>query len=248
MFSESWPWKRDLAAANRLEESRRGLDSRLSLGDENGEESWENEMEAVYQVERDAMTAAFAIRRLTGMPSKVTREARQSKAQVTRFPLPEGVNTPDIWDALGTIDMYNFASPQVVRVSANELCNLFVHSFIFKFIWTLESLPWLDYWLLPGDDPRWEVEPTELAGFLIATDKSASQHVSFVSLGELVRVSRIFANDDPIGVKFRRDPRGRMHAFAYGPGELSQDSPGPALAPQSSDSCGNSGGREATES
>lgn len=221
MFSESWPWKRDLAkAADRLEEARFGLGVRLDAIPEHEEEFEELAMEAVYQVERDAMTAAFAIRRLIGMPSKVTKKVRNSTAQLTRFPLREGFKTPDVWDALGEIEAYDLAAPQVAAVSVSEMCNLFVHSLIFKFVCTLKSLPWREYWLLPEDDPRLEENPTELAGFLIATDKSAGQRLSFVSLGELVRVSRVFAADNAVGVRFRRDRHGRMHASAFGPEEL----------------------------
>lgn len=221
MFSESWPWKRDLgAAADRLSASRFGLSSKLRLAKEDESDAWEIETEAVYAVERDAMTAAFAIRRLIGMPSKVTKSARGTMMKVVRFELNEGSKVPDIWDALGSIDVYNLGSPRSTTISANEMCNLFVHSFFFGFAWTLGSLPWFEYWLLPEDDVRCDQEPTELAGFLLTTDKSRGQHLSFVSVDELIRVSRVFANDNAVGVQFHRDKRGRMHATAFGPDEL----------------------------
>lgn len=221
MFSESWPWKRDLAiTADRLEHARLGLSFDLDQAQNGEDDSWELETEAVYRVERDAMNAAFAVRRLIGMPSKVTKAARKTQVQITRFPLRGGSSAPDVWDALGAIDMYDLEAPQVTTAPASEMCNLFVHSFIFRFAWALKSLHWREYWLLPEGDPRCEEEPTELEGFLIATDKSIGQHLSFVSLQELVRVSRVFAADDAVVVKFQRDRRGRMHANAFGPEEL----------------------------
>lgn len=173
MFNESWPWKRDLdVAADRLEQARLGLAQQLAeLGD--GDDAYEREAEAVYQVERDVMSGAFATRRLIGMRSKVTKGARATRAVVTRFPLRDGAKTPDVWDALGDLEMYDMGAPERVTISANQLCNLFVHSLIFRLAWTLEGLSWPDYWALSADDPRCEATPTVFAGVLVATDKWA---------------------------------------------------------------------------
>lgn len=173
MFFESWPWRRDLAlTTDRLEQARFGLGLALDSAHDSEGESEELEVEAVYQVERDAMNAAFAVRRLIGMPSKVTKAARKTQVKITRFPLEENASVLDLWDGLDAIDKYDLEAPQATTAPANEMCNLFVHSFIFWFAWTLETLNWRDYWLLPEGDPRCEEEPTELEGFLIATDKS----------------------------------------------------------------------------
>ena len=126
MFNESWPWKRDLAvAADRLEQAQLGLAHQLGeLGD--GDDAYEQETEAVYQVERDVMSGAFAVRRLIGMPSKVTKGVRATKAVVTRFALRDAAKAPDTWNALGDLEMYDTGMPERVTISANELCNLFV--------------------------------------------------------------------------------------------------------------------------
>lgn len=214
MFNESWPWKRDLAvAADRLEQARLGLAQQLAeLGD--GDDAYEQEAEAVYQVERDVMSGAFATRRLIGMPSKVTKGARATRAVVTRFPLRDGAKTPDVWDALGNLEMYDTGAPERVTISANQLCNLFVHSLIFRLAWTLEGLSWPDYWALSADDPRCEATPTVFAGVLVATDKSSTEHLTLVSVAELVRVFKVFANDEVTEVVSRRDRRGRVHVTA----------------------------------
>lgn len=120
MFNESWPWKRDLAAAaDRLEEARFGLGHRLGeFGAD--DDAYEQEAEAVYRVERDVMSGAFAARRLIGMPSKVTKGARATKAVVTRFPLCVDAKAPDIWDALGDLEMYDTHAPEDVTISATR--------------------------------------------------------------------------------------------------------------------------------
>lgn len=214
MFNESWPWKRDLAvAADRLEQARLGLAHQLGqMGD--GDDAYEQETEAVYQVERDVMFGAFAARRLIGMPSKVTKGARATRAVVTRFPLRAGATAPDLWDALGDLEMYDTGSPEDVTVSANELCNLLVHSLILRLAWTLEGLSWPDYWALTADDPRCEATPTEFTGLLVATDKSSTEHLTLVSVAELVRIFQVFANDEVTELVSRRDHRGRMHVTA----------------------------------
>ncbi len=214
MFNESWPWKRDLAAAaERLEQARLGLAHQLGeLGD--GDEDYEQETEAVYQVERDVMSGAFAARRLIGMPSKVTKRARATSAVVTRFALRDGAKAPDIWDALGGLEMYDTGAPEGVTISANELCNLFVHSLIFRLAWTIEDLSWPDYWALSADDPRCYATPTEFAGLLVATDKSSTEHLTLVNVAELVRFFEVFANDEVTQVVSRRDRHGRMHVTA----------------------------------
>ncbi len=214
MFNESWPWKRDLAvAADRLEQARLGLAQQLAeLGD--GDDAYEQEAEAVYQVERDVMSGAFATRRLIGMPSKVTKGARATRAVVTRFPLRDDAKTPDVWDALGNLERYDTGAPERVTISANQLCNLFVHSLIFRLAWTLEGLSWPDYWAQSADDPRCEATPTVFAGVLVATDKSSTEHLTLVSVAELVRVFKVFANDEVTEVVIRRDRRGRVHVTA----------------------------------
>ena len=148
------------------------------------------------------------------MPSKVTKGVRATETVVTRFALRDGAKAPDTWDALGDLEMYDTGAPEGVTISANELCNLFVHSLIFRLAWTLEGLSWPDYWALPADDPRCESTPMEFAGLLVATDKSSTEHLTLVNVSELVRIFRVFANDEVTEVVSRRDRRGRMHVNA----------------------------------
>lgn len=215
MFLESWPWKRDLAAAAaRLEQAQLGLAHRLGELDD-GDDADEQEDEAEYQVERDVMFGAFAVRRLVAMPSKVTKGVRTTKTVVTRFALRSGAKAPDTWDALGDLEMFDTGTPERVTISANELCNLFIHSLIFRFAWTFEGLEWPDYWALSADDPRCVAGgPTKFAGLLVATDKSSRQHLTLVDVSELVRIFRAFANDEVAVVTVRRGRGGGTHVTA----------------------------------
>lgn len=218
MFNESWPWKRDLAsAAERLEQARLSLPAVLDQvddGEPDGEDRYEAETEALYLVERDVMNAAFAVRRLIGMPSKVTKATRETKTRVVRYPLRTGAKTPDIWDALGDLDMYDLEAPKETVVTANEVCNLFVHSLIVRFAWTLEGLSLSDWWALDESDPRAERAPDELAGWLVASDRSSAQHLTFIPLREFVRVMLVFADDEVTNLSSHRDSRGRLHFTA----------------------------------
>lgn len=217
MFNESWPWKRDLAsAAERLDEARLGLtdtlDQEATSGD--GLDLYNAETEALYRLERDVMSAAFAVRRLIGMTSKVTKATREAKATVIRYPLRPGAKAPDIWDALGDLEMYDMGAPADTVVTANEICNLFVHSLILRFAWALEGMPFSDWWAVDESDPRAELTPTELAGWLVASDTSSRQHLTLVPLSEFVRVTRVFASDEVTQLRSHRDRRGRMHFTA----------------------------------
>ena len=160
------------------------------------------------------MSGAFAARRLIGMPSKMTKGARATKAVVTRFPLRDGAKTPDTWDTLGDLEMYKISAAKDETISANDMCNLFIHSFIFRMAWTLENLSFIEYWSLREDDARREVEPMELTGLLVASDNTSSRYLTLVSLAELVRVFQVLANDEVTLLVSRRDRQGRLHLTA----------------------------------
>lgn len=101
------------SAAERIDGARLGLsdtlDQEATSGD--GLDLYDAETEALYRLERDVMSAAFAVRRLIGMPSKVTKATREAKATVIRYPLRPGAKAPDIWDALGDLEMYQMGAP-----------------------------------------------------------------------------------------------------------------------------------------
>jgi hypothetical protein len=66
---------------------------------------------------------------------------------------------------------------------------------------------------LGEDDPRID-DPGLLAGLLVATDKSSGGHLTLVDLPEIVRIFRIFAQDEVKQVVVTRDYKGRAHVSA----------------------------------
>lgn len=69
------------------------------------------EVEAIYTIERDIMIGCFALRRLLGMPYKVTPEIRKKTASVMIYPIREGQQPPDAIDALDAYGFYNLDQP-----------------------------------------------------------------------------------------------------------------------------------------
>lgn len=86
MFMESWPWKRDLGQATDRLEFAAGMPN-LGVRDDDPDFNDDDEVEAFHRVERDVMAGCFAVRRLIGMPSKVTQQARATKVAVPDLPV-----------------------------------------------------------------------------------------------------------------------------------------------------------------
>jgi len=133
---------------------------------------------------------------------------------VVHLVLCTGARAPDICDALGDLEMYDLQAPVDAVVTANEVCDLFVHSFVLCFAWTLQGLSVSDWWSLDENDPRTEQSPSETVGWLIASDRSSTHHLTLVPLPEIVRVMRVFAGDAVAQLVEHRGSRGRMHYMA----------------------------------
>lgn len=70
------------------------------------------------------------------------------------------------------------------------------------------------WWCLEEQDPRTSTTPNELAGWLVASDKSSTQHLTLAPLPELVRLMRVFTEDEVTTLTVRRDRNGRRHFAA----------------------------------
>lgn len=211
MFNETWPWKRELRRiARSLEEDRFKLTKKLGKAVE--------ESEVLYFVERDVMFGCFAVRRLLGMQSKVTKSIRKAKVAVTEYAKIEGTPPIDASTVYGELEIYDYENPKSVRISANAMCNLFVHSYVLRFVWTRGGIDW-DQWYRHAED---SVEADELCGFLVASDEGVAQRLTFVSLGEIVRLFLAVADDEVVMLRMRRDSNGRMHATAFGADDIEQ--------------------------
>ncbi|MCZ9294638.1 hypothetical protein [Corynebacterium meitnerae] len=216
MINESWPWKRDLwLAAERIENAKFNLadqldNATLELDDYDFLYS-DPEAEILYQVERDVLLSAYAMRRLIGIPTKMTREVARASIDVVDFPLREAAKSPDFWDALGDIDIYDLQSPKKRTVTVQTICNYFVHSLFLRFAWTIPTLSFEEYWALDGDDVRTQEDPRVLAGWLVASDRSSKNALTYVPLDDYVSILKRFAHDEVTTIRTWTDPDGIRH-------------------------------------
>lgn len=208
MFNESWPWKRELlACAKRL----------LAAADANSSPDWppevwsddyDAEVEAIYMIERDIMMGCFALRRLLGMPYKVTQEIRKKTVPVTIYPIREGQQPPDAIDALDAFGFYNLDQPSDQTITTQQMCNLFIHSHVLHFAWDLIGMSPEESLTIDEDDPRVH-GPVQLSGFFVATDTSSKTHLTLVDLESLTSAFEEMGRDTVVGISWRRDHRGR---------------------------------------
>lgn len=92
----------------------------------------------------------------------------------------EGTKPPDAWDALGGFEIY------VIRRAFSS------STVWFCVAWTLPGHPFPEFCVLEEGGPRTECHPCELAGWLVASDRSSQKSLTFVSLDQFVHVTRLF--------------------------------------------------------
>lgn len=215
MFNESGPWKRDLwIAAERLELAKFELSDRLEKAYDQADEDgffYDPGAEVLYQVERDLLFSAYAMRRLIGMPTKITQKTATSRINIVNFPLKEKSKVPDFWDALGEVDMYDFYTPTRLNVPVQKVCNYLVHSLFLRFAWTLPGVTFPKFRALPANHDLTEQDPRELAGWLVASDYSSAKALTFVPLNEFVTAMKRFAEDDVTSLNIWTDAEGTRH-------------------------------------
>lgn len=205
MFNESWPWKRELGlCAARLrkvaqEETHQNFDL--------AEDEWESETEEIFAIERDVMVGCFALRRLLGMPYKVTQEIRKRTVQVTVYPLREDRSVPDYLDAVYALDLYDFTKPASRQITTQQMCNLFIHSHVFHLAWDLTGMSIEETHALEENDPRLN-GPIQLGGFYVATDQSKDQLIR-LELETLASSFEEMSLDELNRLRTRRDSRGK---------------------------------------
>lgn len=208
MLNESWPWKSELlACAQRLREA---AEASSSPDWPPSEESDEHDpvVEAIYSIERDVMIGCFALRRLLGMSYKVTQEVRKKTVPVTIYPIREGQQPPDAFDALDAFDFYNLDQPSSQTITTQQMCNLFIHSHVLHFAWELIGMSPQESLTIDEDDPR-VYGPVQLGGFYVATDTSSKTHLTRVGLESLTSAFDEMGRDNVISISWRRDHRGR---------------------------------------
>lgn len=221
MFNESGPWKRELlASAHRLREAALLASTpKWPPGEE--ADNFDPLVEAVYSIERDVMVGCFSMRRLLGMPYKVSQEVRARKVEVTLYPLQPERRPPDSLDALDLFDWYDMTRPATKMITTQQLCNLFVHSHVLHFAWDLAGISPHETAQLKDDDPRLD-GPIGLGGFYVATDKGSTTHLTRVDLDVLTDEFEAMGSDDVIALSWTVDHRGKRHlrtAQRAAPGE-----------------------------
>lgn len=210
MFNESWPWKRELSeCAGRLRAAADASHWEI-LDEADPEDSYEAETEAIFEVERDVMVGAFALRRLLGMPYKVTKQIRKSTVHVTNYPLRADRSAPNLLDAISAIEWYDMTQPKKDRLTTVQMCNLFVHSHVLHFAWDLQGISVEKANLLEEGDPRSD-GPVFLGGFYVATDTSSKTHLTRVELHTVADSFEAMARDYVDTFSVKRDAKGRLH-------------------------------------
>ena len=208
MFTESWPWKRELlSCASRLRDAARDSGSPdWPPGVET--DDYDPEVEAIYMIERDIMVGCFALRRLLGMPYKVTQKVRKRTVPVTTYPLRAGCCPPDAIDALTAFDWYDLRQPAIRTITTQQMCNLFVHSHVLHFAWDLIGMSPQESLTIDEDDPRVE-GPVHLTGFYVATDTTSKTHLTRVDLDTLTDAFEEMGRDTVTGISWTRDHLGK---------------------------------------
>ncbi len=208
MFNESWPWKRELlACAQRLREAAEASSS-TDWPPDVWADDYEDEVEAIYTIERDIMMGCFALRRLLGMPYKVTQEIRKKTVPVTIYPIREGQQPPDDFDALDAFDLYNLDQPSDQTITTQQMCNLFIHSHVLHFAWELIDMSPEKSLTIDENDPSIN-GPVQLSGFFVATDISSKTHLTRVDLESLTSAFEEMGRDNVVSISWKLDHRGR---------------------------------------
>lgn len=208
-FNESWPWKRELGAcAERLNKvAQKETEQTLSWPEDDLEDDWDTETEAIFEVERDVMVGCFALRRLLGMPFKVTQAVRKRTVQVTTYPLREGSRPPANLYAGDAFELYDLTKPELLQITTQQMCNLFIHSHVLHFAWDLVGLSLQEANTLEEDDPRIS-GPIRLGGFYVTTDTRKNELVR-VDVETLADSFEDMFHDEVRTLRTRRDSRGK---------------------------------------
>jgi hypothetical protein len=168
MIWESKPWKDELLATARF--LKRGHLKRRSARRD-------------FEIERAVFTSAYVMRKLwqSGKLS-TTWKKRSSKCIFfkTNGELVDQLN----WHRID--EFYDLERPKNVSLSALELCNRLIHSFVF----------------VPDEGPR-----RSIAGFFLASDQSRHHGLWYLELSELLALLTETGRDYPSSVHMVRHPK-----------------------------------------
>jgi hypothetical protein len=175
MIWESGPWRGELAkVADRLE---RRLTQRR----------WTEQ--TGFLIERDVMVSAYAIRKLHEA-WKVSNEVATAPIPVQRHPLIG--QAPDILKT-DNLDAYDFENVMATTLPLRELCNQFIHSYVFV--------------LSVADDG------SGLDGIFVASDRERRRALYHVGAADLIEAFRRVAYEMIVQMGVRLNDRGEREVY-----------------------------------
>jgi hypothetical protein len=194
VIADSTPWKEDLLRVADALEKRK---DQVRWTERTG-----------FLVERDTMTAAYAVRKLVEA-HRVSDELRRESVHVRRHTL---VGKPvDIWNRHEFYEHYDMERSQDVKLALRELCNQIIHSWV---------------WMLSAD-----AETALFDGIYVSSDRESKKHVYFVPVDTLVTVFRAVGLDEIVTFRIEPDDDGVRHitmASRVYPSEAPDDLPADA--------------------
>lgn len=173
MIWESYPWRHELCVvAQRLEAWSNEID-------------WEDERIA-FEVERDTMVSAYAIRKLLEA-EKLPDSIESCRIRVMSYPLKGRVPDSGNWDRID--EHYDFLAEEIQTLELDRLCNQFIHS---------------DIWMREGDPVR-----KGMSGIFVASDWVRKTNLYRVNVESLIRLFRDVGVEEVTSLHRRRDSSGQ---------------------------------------
>lgn len=153
---------------------------------------WEDEY-ATFHIERDVMASAYSVRKLLEA-HKLSDSLAQSVVPVEAYPLIGRVPDYMNWHRLD--EFYDFSRGQTCRLTITQLCNQFIHSFV---------------WMIESEEPQTdgEVATPGLLGCLVASDMKRDRCVYRVGVDSLIDLFRSVGTEEVVASTMTRDASGK---------------------------------------
>lgn len=182
MIWESYPWRLELHRIAR----------RLRYWSEDFDH--ENE-ELAFEIERDVMVGAYAVRKLLDA-EKLPTSLKRRNFRVVSYPIKHRV--PDLMNWHRTDEFYDFDKASEKVMPSKEICNQMIHSFV----WMTEA----------GE------ESPGLTGILFNSDRSRERELYRIGIEDLAEL--FSAATEEVTMSFRaRDVRGQWVVKNYSAAE-----------------------------
>lgn len=196
MIWESHPWRAELCdVGDRLEQWSVQIDLDNAL--------------ISFQLERDVMVSAYAIRKLLEA-RKLADSTAATRLDAETFPLIDRVPDAMNWHRLD--EFYDFDTQGVEQLSLQDFCNQVIHSFIFMPETT-------------GSE-EWSAAPRSLVGFFVASDHRRSKKLYRLEVDTVIRLLRLIGNEDVVSSHMTRDERGNWQISNMTAADLDLAEPG----------------------